>query len=234
MIPRLKIAGIAAATLALSGIVVGSASANWFVNGTELKGSAAIATAAAVDANTVLRINAGETNIKILCTGSTLETINSKIFGTKTAGAEKLIFKACETTEPATKCALTAQPTSITTEPLGVKIAGNRKAPEDRVALTPVSKQVFLNIPFNASDTACGIFDELIPINGSLVMSMPRGETEAVAQLIEALGTTENNSLEVAGDKTYIEGTKVLLQLASGAKWSFLPSKEERECYKGL
>ena len=58
-------------------------------------------------------------------------------------------------------------------------------------------------------------------MNGSVRVNAPTGQTEEELQAIEGQGSFENNSLEVAGDKSYIEGGKALLKLASGSKWSF-------------
>jgi hypothetical protein len=220
---RVKVIMVAlAAVFAFSAVAAGTASAEWFVNGTKLVGSAALATTAKVDTDAVLRIAAPGGSVKILCSGTTLSGESPEIQGGTAEGmAKSLKFQGCSTIEPATKCELANQPTTIETTPLRVLISkvGGR-SPLVSVTFHPLTKSVLTEIPFKETGNSCA-FDEKEPVSGSLLVSAPTGETEEVEQAIEGLGTTENNSLQVAGDKAYIEGGRVLLKLASGSKWSF-------------
>jgi hypothetical protein len=206
------------AAFALSAVAAGTASAEWFINGTKLTGSAALATTAKVDTDAVLDIG----TIKILCKGGLLRGARPEIDSANEGGmAESLTFEGCETIEPATKCTLVGQPRTITTNPVTAtvkKLTGSSK--EDRVIFTPLTKKSFAILPFSETNT-CALNSEEESVNGSVTVGAPTGQEENEAQAIEGLGSTENNSLEVAGLKAFILRGRALLKLASGSKWSF-------------
>jgi len=208
------------AIVALSAMIASSASAaGWHVNGTELGKTSkeALTTAAAVDTAATLSIGSGATAVEIKCTGATLNGTSPEIIGTNEGMAEALTFTGCATTKPATKCTL-SRPT-VETKP--IKVFVTKGAGEADVAtFAPLTEEVFANIPFSTSGNSCA-FTEPEPISGSVRVKAPTGQTEEELQAIEGQGSFENNSLEVAGKKAYIEGGKALLKLASGSKWSF-------------
>jgi hypothetical protein len=214
--------GIAVAALlaavALSAVAVGSASADWFINGTKLVGSAELATTAKVDTDLTLRVAApGGGGVKVLCTGS-LDSSEPLIDSTNAFSIKTLTFLGCSTIEPATKCALQGQPTSISTAPL---VGTMTKGPGNSVRsiIKALTKGTIATLAFSEADTCA--FTEEEPVTGSVTSDATLGQNEEVAQAFEALGTTENNSLLVAGDHAYVEGGRVLLRLLSGSKWSF-------------
>jgi hypothetical protein len=205
------------AVFALSAVAASSASADWFINGTKLVGSAELATTAKVDTDFTLVINTA-TKIKILCTGNTLDALEPLIDSTNGFTARDLTFLGCSTVEPATKCILEGQPTSILTLPIegfATKGPGNSV----RGHFKPTTKNQFATLQFSENNTCALSAEE--PVNGSVTGGSENGQSEEVLHGLEALGTTENNSLEIAGVHAYIVGGKALLQLLSGSKWSF-------------
>jgi hypothetical protein len=215
---RIKVTIVALfAVVALSAVAAGSASAEWFVSGTKLVGTAALATTAKVDTDATLKIIAPGGNVRVLCKGTILSGTKPEIIGGTSEGkAQHLIFEGCETVEPATHCVLSK--TTIETEPVKATVAKGT-APVDKITFTPQTKTTFAKVPFSEANTC--VFNEPEPVNGAVTVKAPTGQTEEAAQAIEGIGSTENNSLEVAQDKAYIEGGRVLLKLASGSKWSF-------------
>jgi hypothetical protein len=128
-----------------------------------------------------------------------------------------LTYSECSTVEPETKCSL--ENPIITTEPLEGEATTTAKPSQDLIILRPATGNIFGQVDFSEKDTCA--FDEQEPILGQVTVLMPNGASEAVLQSIEGLGSIENNSLQVAGDKAFIEEGATLLKLASGAKWSF-------------
>jgi hypothetical protein len=74
-----------------------------------------------------------------------------------------------------------------------------------------------LHIEFKGS---CALMGEK-PIGGKVVVDSRNGQSASIIQPLEPLGITENNSMEVAKDRAYVEKGKGLLKLASGLSWSF-------------
>src|ERR1700723_318791 len=100
------------AVFAFSAVAVGSASAAWFVGGTELKTSATLTTAAVVDETTKLLVPSVQ-DLTVECTGSTLDGVSPRIEPSDKGFAASLTFLACKTTKPASGCAIQGEPTSI-------------------------------------------------------------------------------------------------------------------------
>jgi hypothetical protein len=221
---------------ALSAVIAGSATASWFINGVELgKGSkATLASTAKVDTTPVLRLPT--IGVKIACKGTGLRGTKQEIIGANIGKVEGLTLEGCETTEPTTGCQLAGQPVSIKTNPLEETLAlGSTKTATDKILIKAQTKKTIEVLRFNEANT-CALNGEE-PVNGSLTENLPTGQDEEELQAIEGLGSTENNSLEVAGIKSYLEGGKTLLKLASGAYWSFGAGEldttsEENEEYK--
>ncbi len=194
-----------------------SAEASWFVGGTQLTGTAALATTAAVEDSVVLSIPA--IHIVVSCEGSTLGAEKPEIVSTNTLKAKSVIFKECWTSEPATRCALENQPINIPTEPIrGVMSLGLTKTTADQMVLSPQTKKILATIPFATGNT-CALEGEE-PLAGNVTVRAPTGQSEETLQAIKGLGSMENNSLEIAGIKTFVEACPVL-KLASGSKWGF-------------
>jgi hypothetical protein len=217
--PRLTIVALLAVT-ALSTVGAASASASgWHVSGTELKSgeNVKLATAAAVDSVATLSIP--KADIKIQCNGSQLKGTSPEIIGGTNEGkASSLTFTGCSTTEPSTGCELSK--TEISTVAINASVTDGT-SPLDIVKFTPQSKSEFTEIPFKTGNpvSAC---NGPSSIKGSVNVVAPTGQEEKAAQVIEGVGSAEgNNSLEILGDKAFIECGSALLKLESGSKWSF-------------
>jgi hypothetical protein len=191
----------------------------WFVAGSKLSSSAALATTAKVDSSPTLKIKVGGSSIKVSCKGTILSSVSPEIRATNELKAKSLTFEGCETTEPATGCKLEGQPVSIKTEPIKATDKAGPKSPEARLTFTPQTKKALAALAFSEKNTCA--FDESEPLNGAVTLKAPTGQNEEASQAIEGLGSVENNSLELAGNKAVIEGGRTLLKLTSGSKWSF-------------
>jgi hypothetical protein len=215
-ISRAKLSVAFALTLAFGAITASTASAeSWFVNGTKLTPDVtlALATTAAVDESAFLEVPS--LKIKLTCTGGPgkiLTATGPYIQAEASLGAESLTFEGCSEIEPAT-CKVQS---SIKTEPVVGSLETGSGA-LDRIRFAPKNGRVFTNFTFEGS---CSLAGEK-PISGQVVIDATDGQTESVSQPIEGLGRTENNSLEIAKAKAYIDGGRALLTLASGSLWSF-------------
>lgn len=202
---------------ALSVVAAGSASAEgWHVNGTELTAnqSVALSTTAQIDTDALLLISTTP-EIVILCGGSLLTGENPEIIGKNTGKAKKLTFTGCLTRSPE-KCPLSK--TTIPTEPIEA-LAMKGTGVDDKVLFKPQTPPTFAQVPF-AEETECALTGNQ-PIKGSVIVNAPTGQSETAMQAIEGEGSFENNSLEVAGRKAFIDGGKALLLTSTGALWSF-------------
>ena len=105
----------------------------------------------------------------------------------------------------------------IETEPL-VGTVKTSTSPQDRVTFAPKTGKLIAVVVFKGPE--CPLAGEQ-PISGSFTQKLPTGQTEAVTQPFEGLGSAENNSLQLGANKIYLEKGKALVKLASGLKWSF-------------
>jgi hypothetical protein len=202
----------------LSAIPVGSASANWFVNGAELNGSAGLSTTAKVDLFPKFLVPA--INFVVECSGATFDGKSPEILGPGATGKDaSLKFLSCNTTKPASGCELNEKNAVLTT--IGVNTREFLAAGvEDRVLFSPQTKKTFAEIQFSEGNTCA--FTGVIPVKGAVTGAVPTGQTEEVGQALVALGSLENSSLELgSGNKIYVSGGTALIALAGGSKWSF-------------
>ncbi len=198
------------ATLAVGAVASGSASATeWLVNDTKLVGSAALSTKATVLAAAVLSIPGVKT--EVACSG--LEGRKQEIIASITAKASSLIFSGCSVLKPET-CNLSTA--SIATEPISAEVKMGSEV-EDRVTISPQTKKLLAVLSFAGG--SCVLEGEQ-PVMGKVTVKAPTGQEEFTEQPIEGLGSVENNSLEVAGKKAYIQAGAVKFKLASSAEFS--------------
>jgi hypothetical protein len=200
--------------LALSALVAGTASAaGWSVGGAELPvgSKQALATAATVTESPVL--NVPSLGIKISC--SKLSGKEPEIIGTTTGKAKSFTFGGCSELAPP-KCSVESE---IPTEPVQADPA-SREALEEGLLVTPQSGTILASIIFSGS--SCSIAGEK-PLKGKVVLNAPTLFEEVTEQRLEGLGTLENSSLEIGGNKAYIEGGKMGLKLANGKPVKFGP-----------
>lgn len=205
------------AVATLCNIAAGSASANWFVNGAELKTTAALSTAAKEDESVKFSVPA--LTLVVECAGATFDAVSPEIVGGDTGGAASLRFLSCNTTKPSSGCALETTNETVPTFGINVKEV-LATGTEDRILFSPRTKNTFAEVKFDEANTCA--FNGTEPVKGSVTGSVPAGQTEATTQALVALGSVENNSLEVGvGNKVDVAGGKALQVLASGSKWSF-------------
>ncbi len=205
-------------SIVVTGATAGSAAASWFVGGTELTSPAALAPTAKVDQNPVLL--QPSVGLAIECSGATLDSTKSQINAGNTGQVGSLQFLGCRTVKPEKGCSLGRE--TITSEEISLSASLDSKAPEDRISVSPKTKNVLAEILFSEGNPNCP-FNTRFPyaLEGKLIFDAPTGQTEETAQALLGLGTVENNSLELgSAGKTYLDG-KILLALANGSKWSF-------------
>lgn len=205
------------ASFAFGTVAVSSASAadEWFVNGTRLVGSAALAQEAPLDTLGTLLVP--NLPLTIDCEGPLL-LLGAYIYNPARVLANAFDFENCSTLSPA-KCALSSSTIFtvgsdlqgiVTLAPSGGgagRLAGKTGEPE------------FANLDIVGAE--CSIAGEKA-VKGEVVFGAPGATTESETHELEGLGSQENNSLTVGGsNKAYIERGRALIRLASGSKWSF-------------
>ncbi|HEY3827583.1 MAG TPA: hypothetical protein VGL57_00155 [Solirubrobacteraceae bacterium] len=204
---------IVALVAALAVSVVGSpvasaATAGWMVGGTNLTGTAALATTAAVDKNGVLRFS----SLIIECTGKTLNGVAPLIESTNKGSVTSLGFTGCATVGG--KCTLVG--TTINTLPISVEATL-----DGLLAVTatfkPKAGTLFTTLLFTGATCAFG--NEVLGLSGHVAVLVPTGQDERTLQQINvaAAGT----ELFLDESPLTFEGS-ALLRLASGKTWSFL------------
>jgi len=206
------------AAFVLSAIVTSSASAGWFIEGKELAAgsTAALATTAKVDEVSTLLVP--NLSISVVCSGSTLDAVSPEIIGGDTAKAASLRFLDCNTTKPATGCALATANQTIPT--LGITATAKEATyPDEKLLVAAQTKNTLAEMEFNEANTCA--FNGLEPVKGSLTLNVPTLQEERAVLPVEGQGSIENNSLEIgSGNKAFIDGGKALLKLASGKVFS--------------
>jgi hypothetical protein len=218
MVRKVKVATMAlGAVFAFSALGAATASAEWLVGGTVLTGSAAVSPHILVHITSTFLVPA--LGVSLVCGGSTLDAVNALIIAPDRGFASSLSFLGCNVTVPATGCALEEKGETIsTTAVLGRAFLGPGE--EDRVLFSPETKGVFTNISFSEKNTCA--FNGLEPVKGSFISALPTGRLNLTTQSLVDLGSVENNSLEVGGQKAFMHGGKVLASLTIGSAWSFM------------
>lgn len=195
-----------------------SAFAGWFIEGEELTSTAALSTTSSADATSALLVPA--LKLTIVCGGSTLDATSPTLVSGSTLTAASLAFLSCNTTAPASGCALQEANQTVRTNAISALVTGGPTSPEARLLFTAKTKSTLATISFNETNTCA--FNSEEPLKGSVKVKAPKFEEEQATQPLEGLGSVENNSLEIgAGNKAFIDGGKTLLGLASGAEWLF-------------
>jgi hypothetical protein len=203
------VSGAVASSSALAGM-------GWFVGGARQKASETTGLAAGVIESVVL--TSPSLGLKLTC--SALSSEKAEISGATLAKAKHLFFENCSEIEPAT-CVLASKTETVAPIFVLPELVGSTKL---LLLFHPETGNEFAVIDFvknKAQSKSCagGLVGEK-PVLGAVNLAAPTGLEEATEQDIEGLGTTSNNSLEVGGDKAYIEG-RVCLRLNSGATWSY-------------
>ncbi|HEY3759915.1 MAG TPA: hypothetical protein VGL37_09140 [Solirubrobacteraceae bacterium] len=206
------------AACAASAIVADTASAEWFVNGTKLTTTTApLATSSVLD--TPVSWELPVPKIGVDCSGPVDYSFGLVLRGGN-LDATTITWLHCLAL-PAGVCSLASTASAIQSEPLTATLTKGPGASEDRMTIRPLTKAVLATIPFAETEGgSCPVSGEQ-PVKGSLTVSLPKGQVEEATQVVEGLSSVENNSLEIAGEKIYVEGGRGLVKLASGSKWSF-------------
>jgi hypothetical protein len=217
---------LACVTVALALCAMAPASAvaeekpmSWFVSGTKLASATtvALASTAAVDSPLVLTVPS--LGLKVTCSNSVGKVSKGVLEGGEAMSqAEYDPFESCTENSPST-CKVSQPPPTVGPALLLLVLT----------ALTRLGRHVFgwvyhsrtgsplATLSFEGS---CSFAGEQ-SITGIVTEWATTMVSEEAVQAVEGLGTTENNSLELDGDKAYIEGGKVLFKLASAQTWSF-------------
>jgi hypothetical protein len=189
-----------------------AATGSWFIAGTKLaKGvTVALANTAAVDET--IALSEPSLGVTLGCSGSSIRGTKAYIQGESSGGAASLTFTACDEFTPTT-CSV--QP-EIETEPVLASVETGA-APLTRIRFAPKTGKVFATVDFSGT---CAMSGEQA-LDGQVVLDSKTGQDESASQPAEALGTTENNSLELLEKKVFLLCGKELLKLASGQRWSY-------------
>jgi hypothetical protein len=139
--------------------------------------------------------------------------VRSFIQGPNTGGAEHLTYEGCSEIEPE-GCTIKEE---IITAPVVMTFETGPKEPEARVRLAPKTGHELAELEFKGSCSLAGVK----PINGVLILGLPLAGTELTTQPLVPLGTTENNSLELAGQKGYLAKGKILRKIINELTFSF-------------
>jgi hypothetical protein len=207
-----KLRAVLVTTLAMSAlgaVLASTASAAWFISGTELKEgqTAALATTAKVEKNIVFTVPS--VTLKVTCTGLSA-TKPEIVQGTdEELHATSLEFTGCGVTEP-TNCK--TESTTIATEAVDVLTGGVTESPDTKTTLKPHTGTTIAVLTLTGG--ACALAGEKA-LSGDITLNSPTLLEEKTEQALEGLGTLENESLQLGGKPAYLEG-KALLKLSSG------------------
>jgi hypothetical protein len=202
------------ASFAFGAVAVSTASAadEWFVSGTRLVGSAAVAEEAKLDGLGLLL--SPELPLTLACEGPLLAK-GAYIFNPAKLLATSLSFKNCFVQSPAS-CELVGS--TITTKGSDLQGTVTLAANGSGARITgKTSEAAFTEIEFTGTNCA---LPAVAPIKGEITFGSAGSGTESEIHGLEGLGSVENNSLFIVKDKAYLDG-KTLISLASGSKWSF-------------
>lgn len=194
--------------------VVGCASAwattaGWMVNGSQLTGTAALATTAAVDQK--IELLAPEAGVTIICNNKTLNSASPTINGSNEMGsATSLELTECANFGP---CGISAGGILLTQVLIDLTLDGTLAT---KGRFLPLSKN-FATIKFEGAE--CGIAG-VQPVSGGITFLMPTGQDERTLQLI-TFTNEEPGSVKVGKDSAEFKGS-FLVRLASGLPFSFL------------
>jgi hypothetical protein len=215
---RVKIIGAALGVMfALSAVTSTSALAStesWYVSGSKLASGSAAALSTKIAVDKPIVINTPGLPLKISC--PSLGATSPKIVGESTLEVASLKFGECSVIEPTT-CTLSTP--EINTEPSKGDV---------HEVLRIFGVEVYLwfasgpskDASFTLDGSSCAI-SGVKALTGHFATEGPTLEKEEVTQAVLALGSIENNSLQLANSRTYIENGEFLLKLESGSKWSF-------------
>jgi hypothetical protein len=212
------------AIMALGALDATSASAEWLVAGTVLSGSAPLTGQFLGDVSVKGGFRGWLGRVPILgllfqCGAHFTLGKNVLLISPDRGSASSLTFLGCNTTEPAMGCALAEAEQPIATDPLLLRaFLGPNE--EDRLLISAETKGRITSIRFNEANTCA--FNSEEPVKGSFIVGLPTGRLDLKAQSLVGLGSIENNSLEIGGQRMTLAEGNALLQLASGSTFDFM------------
>jgi hypothetical protein len=195
--------------VAVSAIGASAASAaSWWVGGSELSGSAALASG-----TTAGGVEFGYSSVEVRCSG--VELKGASIVGPSGGSVEHLVFKGCVFT-PGSPCSVKGSG-AIESKPLSVAAALGGKSPEDTLVLKPASGAVLAE--FQVVGTSCQIAGS-VHLTGKVTVVLSEGREELAEQEVLMRTTISSGELSWNGTHIWLEGG-VKVMLASGKAWSF-------------
>jgi hypothetical protein len=206
-----RIVVVCVGVLALSVLASASAlaaTAGWMVNGTNLKGSAALATTAAVVEEGVL-VGVG---FHITCEGHAFFGSGPEIKSPNTGAASSLEFSECKGEEPCKINSPILKTYAVTEE---ATLEGVLAAV---ATFKPATGTIFATIKFEGSE--CPLEGET-PIKGTAKALAPFGQDEGTLGQVSSIATEASKELLVGSSAVSAKGAS-LLRLTSGQSWSFL------------
>lgn len=200
------------ATFAVGAVASTAAlAASWHVNGTELKGSAALASSAQVLTPGELSITAGE-KLSIVCEGENLSITGGKLIAPAGILARSITFHECKTKETP-NCTLGS--TLILVLPVHGLL--HFESPNLLILVLPTTKTTFTTIKFNGEK--CALLGTQ-PVTGGASILIHNVTTSEPSHFVLAFSSV--GGLKVGSDEATLKGVSGDLKLASGESWSFL------------
>lgn len=185
------------------------AAAGWMVNGTNLTGTKALATTAAVDK--VSTLTAG--GVTVTCSGSTLNSVSPVINGaTEMGNASSLEFTSCAGN---TVCLLGGS--TIKTLPVLLDLTLDGALAVKGRFLATNSSKLLATLKFEGVECALAGTQG---VTGSATVLAPTGQDERTLQQLNAT-SEESGSLKLGPSAATLTGS-ILVRLASGEPFSFL------------
>lgn len=186
-----------------------ASTAGWMVNGTQLTGTAAVATTGSVDE--IIKMSGF--GVELSCSGKNIQMLNPKITAPNAGSASSLTFTGC--TALTTNCTLSS--TSLSTLPLSMEVT-LEGALGATGKVQPTTGTLIATFKFEGEK--CGVAGTKA-VTGNAVVSFSGGQSEHVLQPGAANTAASELSLKLGSAALKISGA-ALLQLASRLPWSFL------------
>jgi hypothetical protein len=200
------------AMFALSIITSSTASAampGWMIGGTQLTGSAALASTAAVDE--VIKLSGG--GVEVECTGTTINGISRELKGSNKGSASSIVITGCRTLS--SHCTLSS--TEIGTTPIEAEATLEGTLGIASV-FTPKTGTTVATVKFNGE--SCPVAG-LKAVTGKFITKSPEGQDEHTLQLT-SINTAATEAVLKLGSSAARASGSALPKLASGLPWSFL------------
>lgn len=211
------IVGTLISALAISAFGSASASAitsSWMVAGTQLSGSAPLATKGKTLENVKLKFS----GVTVECKGENLEAVAPQIEGVNTGSASELEFTGCAATGK--NCSL-AKSMKEKVGTLAVTGEATLEGAGEKVEVKFLPKTGTLFATLNFEGASCSIAEEVAPVKGKVKAEAPTGRTESVEQSLRLVTTEASTELKVGTSDASLEGA-YMLKLSSAAAWSLL------------